>query len=88
MKQQPTNFLKWCTKHAIEKVCRETLAHQRWRSGFLYPKCDHSRANQLKYISAHKVDQNLSSVHFVTSNFKDLSGALFRLCRTKTTKVH
>ena len=28
MKQQSTNFLDWCTKHATEKACKETLARQ------------------------------------------------------------
>ena len=49
MKQQPTKFLYWCAKHATEKACKDTLARQRWRNGFICPKCGHPRAYQLKY---------------------------------------
>ncbi len=80
MKQQPTNFFDWCAKHATEKACQETLARQRWRNGFICPKCGHPRTYQLK---CRHLRQCASYQHQVSP----IAGTFFEYSKVPLTKL-
>ena len=57
MQQNPANFFDWSQKYSTQEACLEELSRQRWKDGFICPKCGHDKSYQLKHRHLHECTQ-------------------------------